>query len=162
VCDWEGSDSGGEEKFGWYCNGSEDVCAGPCNDIKSSQTWFPAGFWTGAEEPGTASGWEMDLMGCAAVGPEGKTPVATLNDWLPPVVTFLAGTGGGAGEGLRLIGAGPVVGVDTDRAATALEDERAGGLNCEGLQFMYHLNSYLAGTKCQPYEGRFRQDSNLG
>lgn len=131
--DWEGSDE--KSGFGdWYCKGREDNCEGPCNEIKSSQSWLPESFWLGTEERGVGNGWEMDLAGCTGVDP---------GDNAPGRVTFLAGTGGGGGEVLRLNGAGSV-GVDFGRVVTALEYGRAGETNLEGLQFMNHLNSYLA------------------
>jgi hypothetical protein len=102
----------------------------------------------------------MGLIGCAGIGLEGETPETTLNASIPPLGTFLAGTGGGAGEGLRLTGAEPVAGVDFDRTATALEDIRAGGANWDGLRFVNNLNSYLA-VRCQLYEDKLTEDPNL-
>lgn len=73
-------------------------------------------------------------------------------------MVFLAGTGGGLGEDLRLNGAGSIAGVDFGRVVTASENGRAGGTNLEGLQFMNHLNSYLAVIRIrhQTNEGKIR------
>lgn len=146
---WEGSDE--KSGFGdWYCKGREDNCEGPCNEIKSSQSWLPESFWLGTEERGVGNGWEMDLAGCTGVD---------LGDNAPGRVTFLAGTGGGGGEVLRLNGAGSVVGVDFGRVVTSLEYGRVGETNLEGLQFTNHLNSYLAAIRHQTYTDKFKEGS---
>jgi hypothetical protein len=73
-------------------------------------------------------------------------------------VTFLAGTGGGIGEDLRLNGAGSVAGVDFGRVIKSLEDERVEERDLRGLQFMNHLNSYLAIIRHQTYEDEIEED----